>query len=124
MPFLCLHSHHGDLGNIIANEQGVAKVDMTDKLVTLVGKDSVVGRTIVVRNRPLLLRHFDITGEDSKTLLMLLLILYLPMYKLTIYSQKITLDLYMGQKPRSKKSSGQIFLCNHNVPERKFKDKR
>ncbi|KAK2558081.1 Superoxide dismutase [Cu-Zn] [Acropora cervicornis] len=51
MPFLCLHSHHGDLGNIIANEQGVAKVDMTDKLVSLVGKDSVVGRTIVVHEK-------------------------------------------------------------------------
>ncbi|XP_015775374.1 PREDICTED: superoxide dismutase [Cu-Zn]-like [Acropora digitifera] len=43
--------HHGDLGNIIANEQGVAKVDMTDKLVSLVGKDSVVGRTIVVHEK-------------------------------------------------------------------------
>ena len=55
MPFLCLHSHYGDLGNIVANDQGVAKVDMTDKLVTLVGKDSVVGRTIVVRNKLVLL---------------------------------------------------------------------
>ena len=113
MPFLCLHSHHGDLGNIIANEQGVAKVDMTDKLVSLVGKDSVVGRTIVVRNKPLLLRHFDITSEDSKTLLMLVLIPYFPVYKSTIYSLKICPKnhpcLYMDQKPRSKKSSGQIF---------------
>ena len=89
MPFPCLHSHHGDLGNIIANEQGVAKVDMTDKLVSLVGKDSVVGRTIVVRNKPLLLRRFDITSEDSKTLLMLVLIPYFPVYKSTIYSLKI-----------------------------------
>ena len=43
-----LCSHYGDLGNITADDKGVAKVDITDKLVTIVGKDSVVGRTIVV----------------------------------------------------------------------------
>ncbi|XP_068756940.1 uncharacterized protein [Montipora capricornis] len=40
--------HYGDLGNIIADDTGVAKVDITDRLVTLVGNNSVVGRTIVV----------------------------------------------------------------------------
>ena len=44
-------SHYGDLGNITADGNGVAKVDITDKLVTIVGKDSVVGRTIVVRGK-------------------------------------------------------------------------
>ena len=44
-------SHYGDLGNITADGKGVAKVDMTDKLVTIVGKDSVVGRTIVVSSK-------------------------------------------------------------------------
>ena len=44
-------SHYGDLGNITADGKGVAKVDMTDKLVTVVGKDSVVGRTIVVSSK-------------------------------------------------------------------------
>lgn len=43
-------SHYGDLGNITSDGNGVAKVDITDKLVTIVGKDSVVGRTIVVRS--------------------------------------------------------------------------
>ena len=47
-PF-CVCSHYGDLGNITSDGNGVAKVDITDKLVTIVGKDSVVGRTIVVR---------------------------------------------------------------------------
>ena len=46
--FLYLFSHYGDLGNITAGENGIAKVDMTDKLVSIVGPESVVGRTIVV----------------------------------------------------------------------------
>ena len=41
-------SHYGDLGNIRAGSDGKAKIDMTDKLVSVVGPDSVVGRTIVV----------------------------------------------------------------------------
>ncbi|KAJ7385691.1 Superoxide dismutase [Cu-Zn] [Desmophyllum pertusum] len=40
--------HYGDLGNITAGDNGVATIDITDKLVSIVGKDSVVGRTIVV----------------------------------------------------------------------------
>lgn len=40
--------HHGDLGNITAGPDGVAKIDIRDKLVSVVGVDSVVGRTIVV----------------------------------------------------------------------------
>ncbi|KAL9968885.1 hypothetical protein ACROYT_G021029 [Oculina patagonica] len=40
--------HYGDLGNITADKDGKAKIDMTDKLVSIIGKDSVVGRTIVV----------------------------------------------------------------------------
>ncbi len=42
------YSHYGDLGNITADKDGKAKIDMTDKLVSIIGKDSVVGRTIVV----------------------------------------------------------------------------
>lgn len=45
------YSHYGDLGNITADENGVAKIDITDKLVTIVGRDSVVGRAIVVRRQ-------------------------------------------------------------------------
>lgn len=40
--------HAGDLGNIEADASGVAKVNITDKQVTLVGDNSVVGRTLVV----------------------------------------------------------------------------
>ena len=40
--------HIGDLGNVVANEEGVARIDITDKLVRLNGPDSVVGRSVVV----------------------------------------------------------------------------
>ena len=43
-----LERHVGDLGNIIADEIGVATVNITDPLVTLVGPRSVIGRAIVV----------------------------------------------------------------------------
>ena len=41
--------HVGDLGNVKADESGIAKVDMTDKFITLNGPLSVIGRTMVVR---------------------------------------------------------------------------
>uniref|UniRef100_E1CPU9 Superoxide dismutase [Cu-Zn] n=1 Tax=Polyandrocarpa misakiensis TaxID=7723 RepID=E1CPU9_POLMI len=40
--------HYGDLGNITADENGVANIQMTDKLVTLTGENSVIGRAVVV----------------------------------------------------------------------------
>uniref|UniRef100_UPI00193A57D4 superoxide dismutase [Cu-Zn] 2-like n=1 Tax=Styela clava TaxID=7725 RepID=UPI00193A57D4 len=40
--------HVGDLGNIIAEENGQAVVDITDSQVTLCGANSVIGRAIVV----------------------------------------------------------------------------
>lgn len=40
--------HAGDLGNIEADASGVAKVNITDKQVSLVGDNSVIGRTLVV----------------------------------------------------------------------------
>jgi Cu-Zn family superoxide dismutase len=40
--------HVGDLGNIEAGKNGVAKIDITDKLVKLRGKYSVIGRSLVV----------------------------------------------------------------------------
>ncbi|XP_013414383.1 superoxide dismutase [Cu-Zn] [Lingula anatina] len=40
--------HFGDLGNIKAGSDGKATVAITDKLVTLTGPNSVIGRTIVV----------------------------------------------------------------------------
>lgn len=42
-------SHVGDFGNITAGADGVAKIDMADKLASLSGIESVVGRALVVR---------------------------------------------------------------------------
>nr|3F7K_A Chain A, Copper,Zinc Superoxide Dismutase [Alvinella pompejana]3F7L_A Chain A, Copper,Zinc Superoxide Dismutase [Alvinella pompejana] len=40
--------HAGDLGNVVAGEDGKAVINMKDKLVKLTGPDSVIGRTLVV----------------------------------------------------------------------------
>ena len=40
--------HVGDLGNIIANHKGTAIIDITDKLVKLRGKYSVIGRSFII----------------------------------------------------------------------------
>jgi Cu-Zn family superoxide dismutase len=46
--------HVGDLGNVEADSNGVAKVDITDKLISLTGAHSISGRTLVVRCRVVL----------------------------------------------------------------------
>ncbi|KAK3213580.1 hypothetical protein GRF29_28g330683, partial [Pseudopithomyces chartarum] len=40
--------HVGDLGNFKTDGQGNAEGSVTDKLIKLIGQDSVIGRTIVV----------------------------------------------------------------------------
>ncbi|KAF0305915.1 Superoxide dismutase [Cu-Zn] [Amphibalanus amphitrite] len=45
--------HVGDLGNVTAGDDGVAKVDISDKLLTLSGPHSIIGRTLVAE-RPTL----------------------------------------------------------------------
>lgn len=45
--------HVGDLGNITAGADGVAKVDITDKQIQLHGAHNIVGRTLVVSNNVL-----------------------------------------------------------------------
>ncbi len=40
--------HSGDLGNIIADAQGNAQIDLTDSLLRLDGTDSIVGRAVIV----------------------------------------------------------------------------
>lgn len=40
--------HLGDLGNVEAGKDGVAKVNITDKLIQLQGPHNIIGRTLVV----------------------------------------------------------------------------
>lgn len=40
--------HVGDLGNIVADGSGVAKVNISDKLISLNGVNNIIGRTVVV----------------------------------------------------------------------------
>ena len=44
--------HVGDLGNIVAGEDGVAKGEMTNDLVMLSGEFSVAGRSVLVMDSP------------------------------------------------------------------------
>ncbi|WP_417388571.1 superoxide dismutase family protein [Gimesia sp.] len=48
--------HVGDLGNIEANADGIAKVEIVDEVIQLNGKNSIIGRSIVVH-----------AGEDQFT---------------------------------------------------------
>lgn len=43
--------HVGDLGNIEADDQGVAKIRIEDEIVSLHGPNSVVGRAFVVHSK-------------------------------------------------------------------------
>ena len=43
--------HYGDLGNVKTDEKGNGYLAMTDKLITLFGDNSVVGRSVVVHAR-------------------------------------------------------------------------
>lgn len=40
--------HVGDLGNIVADGSGSAKINITDSLISLNGPNSIIGRTVVV----------------------------------------------------------------------------
>jgi Cu-Zn family superoxide dismutase len=44
--------HVGDLGNVEADSNGVAKVDIADKLISLTGAHNIIGRTLVVHADP------------------------------------------------------------------------
>ena len=43
--------HVGDLGNIEANDQGVARFEIRDEQIALVGPNSVIGRSFVVHEK-------------------------------------------------------------------------
>lgn len=40
--------HVGDLGNIISNKNGISKVTFTDSKIKLKGKNSIIGRCVVI----------------------------------------------------------------------------
>ena len=40
--------HVGDLGNVVADANGVAKFQLTDKIASLAGSNSILGRALVV----------------------------------------------------------------------------
>lgn len=40
--------HEGDLGNVKANSKGVAKYSYKDKTIVLEGKDSIIGKGVIV----------------------------------------------------------------------------
>jgi superoxide dismutase, Cu-Zn family len=44
--------HVGDLGNLVANKQGVVKKKLTDKVISLKGKTNIVGRCVVIHADP------------------------------------------------------------------------
>ena len=46
--YLCECRHAGDLGNITAGADGVAKVEISDVQIPLTGPNSIVGRSLVV----------------------------------------------------------------------------
>lgn len=44
--------HLGDLGNLEADRNGTAKLEVTDDLISLEGPKSIVGRSVIVHARP------------------------------------------------------------------------
>ena len=56
--------HAGDLGNIFADHDGIAYFDITDTLISLVGPNSIVNRTLVVTENADDLGK--VNNEDSK----------------------------------------------------------
>lgn len=46
---LNLKRHVGDLGNVTAGANNIAKINITDSVITLTGTHSIIGRTMVVR---------------------------------------------------------------------------
>lgn len=44
--------HVGDLGNVTAGANGVAKINVRDKIISLQGEHNIIGRTVVVHADP------------------------------------------------------------------------
>ncbi|KAI8792056.1 superoxide dismutase [Cu-Zn]-like isoform X1 [Biomphalaria glabrata] len=43
--------HVGDLGNIVAGDDGVADVSIKDQQISLIGENSIIGRSLVVHDK-------------------------------------------------------------------------
>lgn len=43
--------HVGDLGNVTAGADNIAKIDITDKVISLTGSQSIIGRTMVIHEK-------------------------------------------------------------------------
>jgi Cu-Zn family superoxide dismutase len=43
--------HVGDLGNVTANKDGIAVLNFTDKMITLSGPHSIIGRGLIVHDK-------------------------------------------------------------------------
>jgi Cu-Zn family superoxide dismutase len=50
--FFLLLRHVGDLGNVQTDENGVVTVNIKDKFISLSGEHSILGRCLVVHEKP------------------------------------------------------------------------
>jgi Cu-Zn family superoxide dismutase len=50
--FFIAYRHIGDLGNVQTDANGVATVNIKDKFISLSGEHSVLGRCLVVHEKP------------------------------------------------------------------------
>uniref|UniRef100_A0A4W5JNL5 Superoxide dismutase [Cu-Zn] n=1 Tax=Hucho hucho TaxID=62062 RepID=A0A4W5JNL5_9TELE len=48
---VCVARHVGDLGNVTAGADSVAKINIEDKMLTLTGPHSIIGRTMVIHEK-------------------------------------------------------------------------
>ncbi len=46
-----IHRHVGDMGNIVADEQGIGTLDYIDTLATLNGPHSIIGRGVIIHEK-------------------------------------------------------------------------
>lgn len=59
--------HAGDLGNIVANSDGVANINVIDRIISLTGPQSIVGRAFVVHAAEDDLGRFKENDGSTKT---------------------------------------------------------
>jgi len=56
--------HHGDLGNIVADNQNTAVINISDTVIQLTGPNSIVGRAFVVHEKE---DDLGLGGDDGST---------------------------------------------------------